>query len=312
MNVSGFNAKSQGTALHETDEIKSRVTVLDVARADGLDLKKAGSNWVCCCPIHPERTPSFTIYPGERGFYCFGCGEGGDVFNYVQLSRKMNFVAAKDCLAGFAGLTPGTFKAFTAKARQPTPTTALSECLPIPVPSDAPPPPQSHYKLGQPVAFWIYHDATGRAIAHVLRFVERDNQGNPIINPETGKPKKTDRPLTWGKGKYGSYCWNWKGWPAPKPLFNLRSLVSHPTSTVVVCEGEKAASAAAILFPKFVCTTAMNGAQSPAKTDWTPLRGRNVLIWPDFDEQGEQYAAAVTKLTQEAGAASVQVLKFVP
>lgn len=289
----------------DTFSIKSSISVLDLARADRLQLKKEGSNWTCCCPVHDEKTPSFTIYP-NRGFYCFGCGAGGDVFTYLMLTRKISFLEAKAHLTGESFGKP-------AALRRPLPTQQPVEqpWIPVPAPIGAPPPLTVHYQLGKPVASWTYHNATGAVLAYVLRFLLRDEKGEPIIDPETGKPKKTDRPLTWGIGRHGILCWNWKGWPAPKPLYNLHLLTANPDWPVVVCEGEKSADAAATVFDDHICTTAMNGSQSPALANWEPLKDRDVFVWPDADEPGARYAATVADLVMAVGAASVTVWEFV-
>jgi hypothetical protein len=287
----------------DVEALKSSITVLDLVHADGLKPKKTGANWTCCCPIHSENTPSFTIYPGDGGFYCFGCGAGGSVIDYVMRTRRVDIKGALDYLANRSGTMP-------AMARQAVHQTVEPPAyVPIPVPHDAPPPPTTHYQLGKPTASYAYHDATGRVVSYAVRFQMRDAQGTVVTDTETGKPKKTDRPLTWGVGWNGSLGWQWKGWPPPKPLFNLHLLSKHPGWPVVVCEGEKAATAAMQL-PGMVATCSMNGAQSPGLTDWTPLRGRTVFIWPDNDEPGKLYAEAVVKLALEAGAASVAVWEF--
>ena len=44
-----------------------------------VNLKRAGSNVKGLCPFHSEKSPSFTVYPADNSFYCFGCGVGGDI-----------------------------------------------------------------------------------------------------------------------------------------------------------------------------------------------------------------------------------------
>lgn len=75
--------------------------------------------------------------------------------------------------------------------------------------------------------------------------------------------------------------------PDPRPLYNLPGLVT--ARDVVLVEGEKCAQA---LIAAGICaTTAMNGAKAPVhKTDWTPLAGKHVIIWPDRDATGWEYA----------------------
>ena len=75
----------------------------------------------------------------------------------------------------------------------------------------------------------------------------------------------------------------------------------RPKAPVVICEGEKAAEAAAAIFPKSIATTSSGGAGAAAKTDWTPLARRSVLIWPDHDAAGEKYAREVAGDPRGAG-----------
>ncbi|MBR2616566.1 MAG: DNA primase [Clostridia bacterium] len=67
-------------------------------------LKRAGSNMVCCCPFHNEKTPSFTLYSNPSHYYCYGCGAGGDVITFVRQMENLDYVAAIEFLANRAGL----------------------------------------------------------------------------------------------------------------------------------------------------------------------------------------------------------------
>ena len=68
-------------------------------------LKRAGSNMVCCCPFHHEKTPSFTLYSSPSHYYCYGCGAGGDVITFVRQMENLDYVAAVEFLANRAGLS---------------------------------------------------------------------------------------------------------------------------------------------------------------------------------------------------------------
>jgi hypothetical protein len=83
-------------------------------------------------------------------------------------------------------------------------------------------------------------------------------------------------------------------WPQPWPLYRLNELAAEPETPVVVAEGEKAADAAARIFPNSIATTSPSGAQSAHKADWSPLHKRDILLWPDNDKAGRDYMAAVT------------------
>jgi DNA primase len=67
-------------------------------------LKKSGSNYMGCCPFHEEKTPSFSVDPGEKLYYCFGCGEGGNLFSFVQRKEDLDFAAAVEHLADKLGI----------------------------------------------------------------------------------------------------------------------------------------------------------------------------------------------------------------
>ena len=70
-----------------------------------VSLKRAGSNLKGLCPFHSEKTPSFTVYPETQSFYCFGCGAGGDVINFVMRTENLDYRAAIETLAKRAGIT---------------------------------------------------------------------------------------------------------------------------------------------------------------------------------------------------------------
>lgn len=63
------------------DVIKEQVSCRDFAEHAGLEINRAG---FCCCPFHGEKTPSLKIYKDGRGWYCFGCHQGGDVLTFAQ------------------------------------------------------------------------------------------------------------------------------------------------------------------------------------------------------------------------------------
>ena len=60
------------------DELAARNDIVDLI-SSYVSLKRAGSNMLGLCPFHSEKTPSFTVFPARQGYYCFGCGAGGDV-----------------------------------------------------------------------------------------------------------------------------------------------------------------------------------------------------------------------------------------
>ncbi len=73
--------------------------------SDYLSLKKAGQNYTGLCPFHQEKTPSFTVSPGKQIFHCFGCGVGGNVFQFLMKIEGVSFPEALEKLAEKAGVT---------------------------------------------------------------------------------------------------------------------------------------------------------------------------------------------------------------
>lgn len=164
----------------------------------------------------------------------------------------------------------------------------------LPVPADAPrtiPP----HRLGKPSNRWPYRDRSGALLGLVARF-DRDN-GKDVM------------PLTFCRNAAtGETAWRWQGFNDPRPLYGLEKLDALPDAGVLVVEGEKAADAAQALFPEYVVVTSPGGSNAAAKADWSALKGRRVVVWPDNDEPGRHYAANVARLVMEAGAVSVAVV----
>ena len=70
-----------------------------------VTLKRAGSNMNGLCPFHNEKSPSFTVFPATKSFYCFGCGAGGDVISFIMREENLDYVDALEFLAARAGIT---------------------------------------------------------------------------------------------------------------------------------------------------------------------------------------------------------------
>ncbi len=73
------------------DEIRAAADLVDVA-GDYVQLKRSGSRFKGLCPFHNEDTPSFSIDPDQNLYYCFGCGNGGDVFKFIQEIEGVGFL----------------------------------------------------------------------------------------------------------------------------------------------------------------------------------------------------------------------------
>jgi DNA primase len=85
------------------NEIKDASNIVDVVGETVL-LKKAGKNYLGLCPFHAEKTPSFTVSPDKQMFYCFGCGEGGNVYSFLMKQQGMSFPEVVKALAARSGI----------------------------------------------------------------------------------------------------------------------------------------------------------------------------------------------------------------
>lgn len=93
----------EGKTRSDLDEIRNRANIVEVV-SEYVTLRKAGRNFVGLCPFHREKTPSFSVNPDKQIFYCFGCGEGGDVFSFLMKINNTGFPEALKLLAGKLGI----------------------------------------------------------------------------------------------------------------------------------------------------------------------------------------------------------------
>jgi DNA primase len=85
------------------DRVRDAVDMVQVV-GEKTDLRRVGTRWTGLCPFHDERTPSFSVNAEEKLYYCFGCGEGGDAFKFVQQTEALEFQEAVELLADRFGV----------------------------------------------------------------------------------------------------------------------------------------------------------------------------------------------------------------
>ena len=83
--------------LRDSNDIESVI-------AGYIDLRRRGKTLTGLCPFHNEKTPSFTVYPETSSYYCFGCGAGGDVINFIRNIENLDYIEAIKFLADRAGI----------------------------------------------------------------------------------------------------------------------------------------------------------------------------------------------------------------
>ena len=140
----------------------------------------------------------------------------------------------------------------------------------------------------KPQALHEYTDRDGKPLHWRIRLKNPDT-GDKWIRPI----RLTGEGYTLGEPDYPDY-------PDGKPLYRLHDLATRPDDPVIVCEGEWCADT---LTKAGALATTSGAADSAGKTDWRPLAGRTVTIWPDNDEAGQRYAEAVADALRAQGCA---------
>ena len=141
-----------------------------------------------------------------------------------------------------------------------------------------------NFKGKKPDYIYIYRDASGLGIMQAIA------RWNNV------KGQKEIRPFC-----YTEEGWQYRAYPDPRPLYNLDRISADTQADILIVEGEKAAEAAAAFSPGVVSTWA-GGAKAVDKTDFGPLAGRKVLLWPDNDPSGQKAMQQVAQKLQGLGA----------
>lgn len=94
----------------DDDVIQDIINKVDIVDYIGqyLTLTKKSNDYFCCCPFHNEKTPSFSITPNKKRYYCFGCGEGGNVITFLQNYEGISFISAVQKLTNQYGIKTST------------------------------------------------------------------------------------------------------------------------------------------------------------------------------------------------------------
>lgn len=244
--------------------------------------KRMGHEWVGETKANGGPGNSWCINL-TTGHWIHGAGneKGLDMISMYAAYNHLKQTAARVEVENQCGLSNGHSQTVLEHVKKPP------EAPPEAIPDD-PPEPRDHPKYGAPSATHKYGYAFWQ-----LRYDFID---------EAGKPGKLFQPLTW-RGH-----WAVKAYPEPRPLYRLAELRKYPDLPVLIVEGEKCADLAAVTLGAMLPITWSNGSNAVKKSDWSPMEGRDVLIWPDADEAGAKAAATVAERCIAAGAARVRVL----
>jgi hypothetical protein len=245
------------------------MTPVDSILSKLLDARPNGSGWMARCPAHDDGRASLSVAVGDDGRALVHCHAGCTPEAIVsamglRLADLMPADNGKPCsprrAKSKAKTKTGDGRTKNASTVYDTAENAIA---------------QLDRKHGPHSAVWTYYDAAGESVGMIVRW---DTAGDKDIRPVSRT----------GKG------WIIGGMPEPRPLYRLPDLLERPNERVFVCEGEKAADAAASI--GLLATTSPHGSESADKADWGPLAGRNVVILPDNDNAGRRYAREVASI----------------
>jgi hypothetical protein len=285
--------------------------VLAALRDHGHELKRCGKGWSCRCPAHDDRSPSLSVDAGDDGRALVRCHAGctveavcaaiglqpSDLFDREQ--RPGIGASADRRRRGDGDETP---KATTTRRRNPTETRGIRSCVAVATPSESREAQRTYPSAREAVAalvrrhgarsnLWTYRNAKGDPVGVVVRW---DTTGGKDFRPVSRTPDGA--------------AWFVGGMPSPRPLYALPELLSSESRRVYVTEGEKAADATRAL--GVTATTSPHGCKSARGADWSPLRGREVVVIPDHDDSGEGYAQDAAEMAAAAGAASIRIVRL--
>lgn len=137
--------------------------------------------------------------------------------------------------------------------------------------------------------------AGGRVLkpTYIHRYADPSGTKHPLVVCRYDKPD--------GKKTYRPYALNGSGYlaqniPDNRPLYNLDLITKHPDKPILVVEGEKSADFAQSVLKAYVVTTWPAGASSAHKADWSKLKGRDVILWPDNDTPGREAMKQISNI----------------
>ncbi|WFC43239.1 CHC2 zinc finger domain-containing protein [Pseudoxanthomonas sp. SE1] len=284
-----------------------------------MQLRKQGREYAGLCPFHAENSPSFTVNPGKGFVHCFGCGAHHDVIGFLMHITGCDFKEA--CVQLGAREFSSARDGVRIEVEEPLDVTWVPL---MPVPEDAPEimstggwtvpiwnPKRGRVTRLKPTRLDAYRDASGELLGYVLRA--------DIVDCATGKTKKWTPQVTWCVGPDGKRQWCLQHFPRPRPLLGLDALAARPQAPVLVVEGEKCRAAGADAWPQYAVISWPGGSHGVTKADWSPLAGRDVVLWPDADAAGDKamrgwsndggaYQPGIAQLAARVGARSIRMI----
>lgn len=265
-----------------------------MAQSTGKRSRQSGGSWVCYCPAHKKEDALScrdTTDKDGNAIILFNCFAKCDFISIVRGLREhgIDIPPTKPRKKGWVA-APATAPAVVAPPKPDEYVYAPERAGERPFQKN------EIAKIASTLTtIYNWYDDHGRIVFHSVRIVNRF--GRKKVLPVT----------PWTEIATGKLHWLLKGPVGPQPLYNTPA--DKGQATVLVVEGEKTANAAIRLMSgtEIWVTTTHGGTSAPARTLWTRLRGRKVIIAHDLDPAGLTYAAAVTAAARENDAASVHL-----
>jgi len=258
-------------------EVKSNYLLSETVRRY-VELKPKGNDLWGCCPFHGERTGSFVVQDQRRSWHCFGCGAHGDIVDFVQLMDRCSVTEACNKITGGAGEKIVSYL--------PPPTNIYKDLVPADAgEADLPQPgqwfdvwnpkaneqhPNGRFSRYKPQLVHPYRETDGKLIGCTVRLVLRDRKIVPMLRMILKDGKRT-----------------WAHFPfeEPRPLYGAELIKKNDPAPLVLVEGEKCADVVRRVLGGVGITWA-GGTNAQRFTNWRPLNGHKVIIWPDNDPEG--------------------------
>ena len=252
--------------------------------APGVALQADGREFIGCCPFHDEKSPSFTVFQGRKDgqwrFHCFGCDvKPGDVIDFVATLKGVSVGEAIRILSG----------AKAGPNRAPAPAVVSVDPYAGIVPLDPP----TEIVAGRKLS--LFNPKRGKmgslspSLVHPYRRLDGSMIGYVLRHEMTDGGKETPS-VHWVRLPSGDECWCRFPFEKPRPLYGLELI--GDAKRVFVVEGEKCKDAFAETTGGVIASW-IGGTNGVIHTDWSPLFGKDVLIWPDLDGPGAAAALQV-------------------
>ena len=242
--------------------------------------------------------------PKAGQFYDFERQEGGGLLKLIARELKFDKGEARAWAGEFLGIAneiklPSSFKKPEFSQGKESDWVSVKPDPKVPAPKFEEQGKLHHYF--NEVMRHAYHDEKGKLLYYVLRLQDKNDPSRKITPPLSyGYFKDNPEELSWERRGY-------KDEHGKKPLYNLHLLKEKPLAPILIVEGEKTANKALEKLPDrdFICMTWPGGASSVSKADWSPLFGRDVVVWPDNDEAGFRAANQACDELKKACASKV-------